>query len=89
MPALVVLGGTGHFFVIVYKTWTSQLPVWKESLYPTMMYGLGEESQKLLASADSSGLSKGAERVRDEMLLRFDVDDDEGFGLRIVEPSTV
>jgi hypothetical protein len=46
---IVLVGGVAYFCYIVWQTEKVKLPTWKESLYPTLAYGLDEETQELLA----------------------------------------
>ncbi|EHY54058.1 hypothetical protein HRR83_004706 [Exophiala dermatitidis] len=71
VPALHILGGITYVLAILWQTKKSGLPVWKNSLIPTLAYGLDTPAQDRLRSSHGH-LDLASEAVRSKMMVTFD-----------------
>ncbi|KAG9771558.1 hypothetical protein KCU88_g6325, partial [Aureobasidium melanogenum] len=71
VPALHILGGITYVLAILRQTKKSGLPVWKNSLIPTLAYGLDTPAQDRLRSSHGH-LDLASEAVRSKMMVTFD-----------------
>lgn len=85
VPALHILGGITYVFAILWQTKDSGLPVWKNSLIPSLAYGLDTAAQDILRSPHGH-LDLASEAVRSKMMVAFDTRDVR-LQLRLSEPA--
>lgn len=83
----VTLGlGCIYFVVIAVQTFRLKLPAWKESSFPTLAYGLDDDTQALLKSADqNANWSKEPRSLRKGLVMTLQ-DAEDGFRLRTPAP---
>ncbi|KAK0725186.1 hypothetical protein B0H67DRAFT_641637 [Lasiosphaeris hirsuta] len=85
---LVVTLGLGcvYFVVIIVQTFRLKLPAWKESAFPALAYGLDDDTQALLKSADQNAYrSKEAKNLTRRLVMTLQ-DAEDGFRLRAPAP---
>ncbi|KAJ9611405.1 hypothetical protein H2200_004589 [Cladophialophora chaetospira] len=54
LPSVHLLVGTAYIISIVWQTWHSGLPVWKDGLMPSLAYGFDTAEQNLLRATQHS-----------------------------------
>lgn len=63
-PIVLLLAGLVYFCFTVWLTRKLQYPVWKESLVPTMLYGVGNEARAAIrAEARVKGMNHAAKQT--------------------------
>ena len=83
VPLSTLLVGCIYFLVIMCQTRRLKLPVWKESAYPTLMYGFDDSTQSLLRGADKTlDGPKAVKRFREGVFVRL-MDSDQGLRLHM------
>jgi hypothetical protein len=71
-PAAAVLLGSAYVIAVVLES--RRLPVWKESVYPTLVYELDEDNRTKLRETFEKGELGGAENKAKRAVVRLEND---------------
>ncbi|KAH8722876.1 hypothetical protein GQ44DRAFT_828730 [Phaeosphaeriaceae sp. PMI808] len=72
--------GVLYVLLTIFETTRLSLPVWKESLLPSLLYGFDDETQSLLRRADEGGKMShdGLIKSKDDVLVALKYDEKAG-----------